>query len=213
MELFEADELIALAKRAGVKFTIGYSQRFNTKIAYAKKKIADGTLGTPGVADGEPASFAQPRQADRRPHAALTGGDGIDPRSRLRVLAARAGEAGARLFAGRLRLHEGRQRLLRHHVDHGDHGQRRAGRDRRRLEFAAELSELLRHLDRDHRHRGLAVPRRHPARQLAQHCRRRHAVSDVDHAGRAGRPRVRRTDGTGDAALPRVRSCSTVRPW
>jgi predicted dehydrogenase len=47
MELFEADELIALAKRAGVKFTIGYSQRFHTKIAYAKKKIADGTLGRP----------------------------------------------------------------------------------------------------------------------------------------------------------------------
>ncbi len=47
MELFEADELIALAKRAGVKFTIGYSQRFNPKIAYAKKAIADGTLGRP----------------------------------------------------------------------------------------------------------------------------------------------------------------------
>jgi predicted dehydrogenase len=47
MELFEADELIQTAKRAGVKFTIGYSQRFNTKIAYAKKKITDGTLGKP----------------------------------------------------------------------------------------------------------------------------------------------------------------------
>jgi predicted dehydrogenase len=47
MELFEADELIATAKRAGVKFTIGYSQRFNPKIAYARKKIADGTLGRP----------------------------------------------------------------------------------------------------------------------------------------------------------------------
>jgi predicted dehydrogenase len=47
MELFEADELIAIAGRAGVKFTIGYSQRFNTKIAYARKKIADGTLGRP----------------------------------------------------------------------------------------------------------------------------------------------------------------------
>ncbi len=46
MELWEADELIALAKRHGVKFTIGYSQRFNTKFAYAKKKISDGTLGT-----------------------------------------------------------------------------------------------------------------------------------------------------------------------
>ena len=47
MELFEADELIATAKRNNVKFTIGYSQRFNAKIAYAKKKIADGTLGKP----------------------------------------------------------------------------------------------------------------------------------------------------------------------
>jgi predicted dehydrogenase len=47
MELFEADELIQLAKRNNLKFTIGYSQRFNTKFAYAKKKITDGTLGTP----------------------------------------------------------------------------------------------------------------------------------------------------------------------
>src|SRR3569833_549226 len=45
MECWEADELITLAKRGGLKFTIGYSQRFNTKVAYAKKKIADGTLG------------------------------------------------------------------------------------------------------------------------------------------------------------------------
>ena len=44
-EFFEADELITLAKRNNVKFTIGYSQRFNPKVAYAKKKIADGTLG------------------------------------------------------------------------------------------------------------------------------------------------------------------------
>ena len=45
MEFWEADELITIAKRNGVKFTIGYSQRFNPKIAYAKKKINDGTLG------------------------------------------------------------------------------------------------------------------------------------------------------------------------
>jgi len=43
--LWEADELIQLAKRNNLKFTIGYSQRFNTKIAFAKKKIDDGTLG------------------------------------------------------------------------------------------------------------------------------------------------------------------------
>src|SRR5436853_3532908 len=46
LELWEADTLITLAKRGGLKFTIGYSQRFNTKIAYAKK-ITDGTLGKP----------------------------------------------------------------------------------------------------------------------------------------------------------------------
>ena len=45
LELWEADELIEIARRNRVKFTIGYSQRFNTKFAYAKKKITDGTLG------------------------------------------------------------------------------------------------------------------------------------------------------------------------
>src|ERR1700704_2001676 len=47
LEFWEADELITLAKRGNVKFTIGYSQRFNPRIAYAKKKLADGTLGKP----------------------------------------------------------------------------------------------------------------------------------------------------------------------
>ena len=47
MELWEADELIAIARRNNLKFTIGYSQRFNTKFAFAKKKITDGTLGKP----------------------------------------------------------------------------------------------------------------------------------------------------------------------
>src|SRR5262245_61117492 len=47
LTLYEADELISLARRGNLKFTIGYSQRFNTKIAYAKKKITDATLGKP----------------------------------------------------------------------------------------------------------------------------------------------------------------------
>jgi predicted dehydrogenase len=47
LELWEADELITLARRQNLKFTIGYSQRFNPKYAYAKKKLADGTLGQP----------------------------------------------------------------------------------------------------------------------------------------------------------------------
>jgi predicted dehydrogenase len=45
LELWEADELIMLARRNNLKFTIGYSQRFNPKIAFAKKKIGDGVLG------------------------------------------------------------------------------------------------------------------------------------------------------------------------
>ncbi|MEM9220985.1 MAG: Gfo/Idh/MocA family oxidoreductase [Pseudomonadota bacterium] len=45
LEFWEADELIALAERGGLKFTIGYSQRFNPKIAYAKKAISTGQLG------------------------------------------------------------------------------------------------------------------------------------------------------------------------
>ena len=47
MELHEADDLIAIARKNGVKFTIGYSQRFNSKYAYVKKAIEDGTIGRP----------------------------------------------------------------------------------------------------------------------------------------------------------------------
>ena len=45
LELDEANELIALSHEKRVKFTIGYSQRFNPKIAYAKKSIEEGKLG------------------------------------------------------------------------------------------------------------------------------------------------------------------------
>src|SRR5205823_13879029 len=47
LELSEADELIALARSRGLKFTIGYSPRFNPKFASVKQSIADGTLGKP----------------------------------------------------------------------------------------------------------------------------------------------------------------------
>jgi scyllo-inositol 2-dehydrogenase (NAD+) len=47
VELHEADELIALARKNRLKFTIGYSQRFNPKFAYVKKAIAEGTIGRP----------------------------------------------------------------------------------------------------------------------------------------------------------------------
>lgn len=45
--LEEADELIKLATQNGLKFTVGYSQRFNPKYAFVREKILDGTLGEP----------------------------------------------------------------------------------------------------------------------------------------------------------------------
>jgi scyllo-inositol 2-dehydrogenase (NAD+) len=47
LELAEADELIQLSKERKLKFTIGYSQRFNPKFAYVRKCIRDGTIGKP----------------------------------------------------------------------------------------------------------------------------------------------------------------------
>ena len=45
IELSEADELITLAQQKNLKFTIGYSQRFNPKYAYVKKALRDGVIG------------------------------------------------------------------------------------------------------------------------------------------------------------------------
>jgi predicted dehydrogenase len=45
--LEEADELAHIARSKGLKFTIGYSQRFNPKYAFIREKILDGTLGEP----------------------------------------------------------------------------------------------------------------------------------------------------------------------
>src|SRR2546423_5310221 len=50
MTLAEADELIATARSKNLKFTIGYSQRFNPKYAYVRKSIRDKTIGTPVTA-------------------------------------------------------------------------------------------------------------------------------------------------------------------
>jgi predicted dehydrogenase len=47
LELAEADELIELAKKKDLKFTIGYSQRFNPKFVYVRQCIRDGTIGRP----------------------------------------------------------------------------------------------------------------------------------------------------------------------
>ncbi len=47
LTLEEADELIAIAEDRNLKFTIGYSQRFNHKFAYVKQCLADGSIGKP----------------------------------------------------------------------------------------------------------------------------------------------------------------------
>ena len=47
LELSEADELIKLSKQNKLKFTIGYSQRFNPKFAYVRRSIRDGSIGRP----------------------------------------------------------------------------------------------------------------------------------------------------------------------
>jgi predicted dehydrogenase len=50
LALKDADELMALAREANLKLTIGYTQRFNPKYAYVKKCLEDGTLGRPVTA-------------------------------------------------------------------------------------------------------------------------------------------------------------------
>ena len=47
LALEEADDLIDIAESRGLKFTIGYSQRFNSKQALVKRSINDATLGDP----------------------------------------------------------------------------------------------------------------------------------------------------------------------
>jgi predicted dehydrogenase len=50
MELSQADELIKISRDKKLKFTIGYSQRFNPKFAYVRKCIRDATIGRPVTA-------------------------------------------------------------------------------------------------------------------------------------------------------------------
>jgi len=47
LRLEEADELIEISESNDLKFTIGYSQRFNAKQAYAKRTLESGYLGAP----------------------------------------------------------------------------------------------------------------------------------------------------------------------
>ena len=59
LELWEADELIMLAKRNNLKFTIGYSQRFNTEDRLRQEEDHRRHARQGGVRPGEPASVAR----------------------------------------------------------------------------------------------------------------------------------------------------------
>src|SRR2546430_9603527 len=50
LALQEADEMMTLAKKESLKFTIGYTQRFNPKYAYVKQSLLLCTLGRPVTA-------------------------------------------------------------------------------------------------------------------------------------------------------------------
>ncbi len=45
LALEEADELIDIAESSNLKFTIGYSQRFNPKQSFARRSVRDGSIG------------------------------------------------------------------------------------------------------------------------------------------------------------------------
>ena len=59
LELWEADELIQLAKRNNLKFTIGYSQRFNTENRLRQEEDRRRHARQGGLGAGEPPSFAR----------------------------------------------------------------------------------------------------------------------------------------------------------
>jgi predicted dehydrogenase len=52
-------------------------RRFNPRLAYAKKKLSDGTLGKPVSVMVSRHLSREPRQEDRQPRPAVAGGDGI----------------------------------------------------------------------------------------------------------------------------------------
>jgi predicted dehydrogenase len=43
----QADELIDIARRGGLKLSVGYSQRFNPRFAYVRKALREGLIGEP----------------------------------------------------------------------------------------------------------------------------------------------------------------------
>ena len=112
IELHEADELIAIARKNDLKFTIGYSQRFNPEIRLRQEMRYRRHARQTGERAGQPSHRPRPGQEDHRPHQAVAGGDGSDARSRFHPVVPGAGQAGARVFAGQLRRDAANQPAL-----------------------------------------------------------------------------------------------------
>ncbi len=204
LELYEADELIAIAKRNHVKFTIGYSQRFNTKFAYAKKKLNDGTLG-------KPVSVMVSR------HLSRSLGKKIASRVRLSPAAmesthdldivfwllepAKPVSVYSQGAYGYMKPVNGSYDVMWSTIKM-DNGVLVAIGGGWNLppsypNYCATTIEIT-------GTEGSLFLDDTVARQLAQHREERHPISDVDHAGRAGRPCLCRPDGAGNHPLPRI---------
>ena len=109
IELAEADELIALARRNKVKFTDRLFAALQSEVRLREAVRARRHHRHAGKRAREPAHHPRPGQEDHRPLEALAGGDGVDARPRLRAVVPGAGQAGARVLAARLSARCGRR--------------------------------------------------------------------------------------------------------
>ena len=152
LALNEADEMMALAKKDGLKFTIGYTQRFNPKVRLRKEMPNGRNARDSSDRTGEPQRLSLYRQQNRRAHSPLPGRDGSDARHRLYPLVSRRHQAGAGIFRSRLPHHGENAWCPRLPVDHGHNGRRYRLHHRRGMGAAARLSALLNSDDRVRRH-------------------------------------------------------------
>ena len=152
LELWEADELIALAKQKNLFFTIGYSQRFNPKFAYVKRSLEDGTIG-------EPVSALVSRHITRNLGKKIGGRVKLSPAAMEAthdidfVLWCLAPRKPVRVYAQEVhKIMKGAVQRAGLRLDHRHHGRRHRVHHRRRLGAAACVSEFLIHLDRVRRY-------------------------------------------------------------
>ncbi len=215
IELAEADELIALARRNKLKFTIGYSQRFNPKYAYVKQCVRDGTIG-------KPVSALVSRHITRGLGKKITGRSKLSPAAMESthdldfvlwcLEPAKPARVYSQLAFGAMQAATGADipdcQWITVTMDNG-------------LAFVVGggwslppgypnfSSTWIEFLGTE----GRAPHRRQPQGRRAEHDEVGHAAADVDHAGRAGGARLRRADGGRDRAASSKRSPTTVRWW